>query len=314
MSTLNLAFAGTPEFAVPALNALAQSGHRLAGVFTQPDRKAGRGQALRASPVKVRALELGLTVHQPQDFRERESQALLADLRLDALIVVAYGLILPLAVLNLPRLGCFNIHASLLPRWRGAAPIHRAILAGDAVTGITIMRLEPGLDTGPMLSQTRLDIAADDTSASLHDKLAPLGASLLCETLAALAAGTARETPQPEAGVTYAAKIGKCEAEINWAEPAAAIERRVRAFNPWPVAQTIWKAQQLRIWQAGRTAASDASGDPGRVLRQSEAGIDVACGTDALRITTLQLPGRSRCSAAEFLKSQSLLGQKLGAA
>ena len=314
MSTLNLAFAGTPEFAVPALNALAQSGHRLAGVFTQPDRKAGRGQGLKASPVKVRALELGLTVHQPQDFRGSESQALLADLGVDALIVVAYGLILPQAVLNLPRLGCFNIHASLLPRWRGAAPIHRAILAGDAVTGITIMRLEPGLDTGPMLGQTRLDIAADDTSASLHDKLAPLGAALLCETLAALAAGTARETLQPEAGVTYAAKIGKAEAEIDWAEPAAAIERRVRAFNPWPVAQTRWKAQQLRIWQAGRTDDADATAEPGRVLRQSEAGIDVACGAEALRITTLQLPGRTRCSAAEFIKSQSLLGQKLGTA
>ena len=312
MSTLNLAFAGTPEFAVPALNALAQSGHRLAGVFTQPDRKGGRGQGLKASPVKGRALELGLTVHQPENFRAIESQALLETLGVDALIVVAYGLILPLAVLNLPRLGCFNIHASLLPRWRGAAPIHRAILAGDDFTGITIMRLEPGLDTGPMLSQTRIAIAPGDTSGSLHDKLAPLGAALLCETLAALAAGMARETPQPEAGVTYAAKIGKAEAEITWAEPAVAIERRVRAFNPWPVAQTTWKGQQLRIWQAART--DGVRSEPGQVLRQSDAGIDVACGMDALRITTLQLPGRTRCSATEFLKSQSLLGQKLGAA
>ncbi len=313
MSTLNLAFAGTPEFAVPALNALAQSGHRLAGVFTQPDRKAGRGQGLKASPVKVRALQLSLPVYQPESFRGAEAQSLLAVLAVDALIVVAYGLILPPAVLDMPRLGCFNIHASLLPRWRGAAPIHRAILAGDERTGITIMRLESGLDTGPMLAVEAIPIQRDDTGASLHDRLASLGAQLMCSTLAAIAAGTARATPQPDTGVTYAAKVEKAEAEIQWREAAAAIERRVRAFNPWPVAQTTLNAQQLRIWQAEAVGDADPAAQPGRVLRQGDAGIEVACGSGALRITSLQLPGRNRCSAAEFLKSHSLLGQTLGA-
>ena len=314
MSTLNLAFAGTPEFALPALNALAQAGHRIAGVFTQPDRKAGRGRTLTASPVKQRALQLGLTVFQPASLREPEAQRLLSGLHLDALIVVAYGLILPQAVLQMPRLGCFNIHASLLPRWRGAAPIHRAILAGDARSGITIIRLEAGLDTGPMLAVASIPIEVNESCATLRDKLAPLGAHLMCRTLDTIADGTAVETPQPLDSVTYAAKVDKAEAEIPWSDPASAIERRVRAFNPWPVAQTQWAGAQLRIWQSelARDAGDDA--EPGRVLAQSDAGIEVACGRGALRVTALQLPGRSRCSAAEFLKSQSLLGQKLGAA
>ena len=318
MTTLNLAFAGTPEFAVPALDAIASSGHRIAGVFTQPDRKAGRGQAVKASAVKSRALQLGLTVLQPQTFRSAEAEALLAALHVDAMIVVAYGLILPSSVLAIPRLGCFNIHASLLPRWRGAAPIQRAILSGDAASGVTIMRLEPGLDTGPSLARALVPIDPSDTSASLQHKLAPLGARMMCDTLDALARGPVTETAQPAEGVTYASKIEKAEAEIDWAQSAVAIDRRVRAFNPWPVAQTRYQGAQLRIWAAGVPGAGlPAAGVPsapaGSVIAQSDAGIDVACGEGVLRLTRLQSPGRSQCSAADFLRSQSLLNARLGA-
>ncbi len=231
---MRLGFAGTPNFSVPALEALAGSGHDLRAVFTKPDRPAGRGRQVQMSAVKQRALELGLTVFEPATFKSPETLETLRALDLDALVVVAYGHILPPAALEAPRLGCFNIHASLLPRWRGAAPIQRALLSGDAVTGVTIMRMESGLDTGPMLAVRAIDIGAGDTGGSLHDRLAVLGAELLRETLDALARGPVPETPQPEVGVTYAQKISKAEAEIDWRVDAEEALRKVRAFNPDP--------------------------------------------------------------------------------
>jgi methionyl-tRNA formyltransferase len=309
---LRLGFAGTPEFAVPALDALARSTHELAAVFTKEDRAAGRGQKVKRSPVKERALALGLKVHQPATFKDPAAQASLRRLELDALVVVAYGLILPHAALDAPRLGCLNIHASLLPRWRGAAPIQRALLAGDPTTGVSIMRMEDKLDTGPVLAARAIEIGADDTAGTLHDRLAALGAGLIEETLDALAAGAAREVPQPAAGVTYAEKISKSEALLDWGEDAAGLARRVRAFNPAPVAETRFGETQLRIWQAavapGLSADRESGSRPGTVLAASDAGIDVACGRGALRITGLQLAGRKRLSAAEFLRAQPLAG------
>jgi methionyl-tRNA formyltransferase len=253
---LRLGFAGTPTFSVPALEALAGSEHAVQAVFTKPDRPTGRGRHFSPSPVKRRAVELGLAVLEPLSFKSPETLDTLRALDLDALVVVAYGLILPPAALAAPRLGCFNIHASLLPRWRGAAPIQRALLAGDAITGVTIMRMEAGLDTGPLLAVRSIDIEDGDTGGSLHDRLAVLGAALLGETLDALARGPVPETPQPEAGVTYAQKISKAEAEIDWREDAAQVLRKVRAFNPAPVAQTRWGSRPVRIWEAELAAAT----------------------------------------------------------
>jgi methionyl-tRNA formyltransferase len=247
---LRLGFAGTPEFAVPALDALARSRHRVEAVFTQPDRPAGRGQVMHLSAVKRRAGELGLTVHQPQSFKTPDAEATLRGLDLDALVVVAYGLILPIGALAAPKLGCFNIHASLLPRWRGAAPIQRALLAGDATTGISIMRMEAGLDTGPMLATRELAIAPQDTGGSLHDRLAHLGGDLIVDTLDAVANGSTHEEQQPSMGITYADKINKAEALIDWGGDARSILRRVRAFNPWPIAETKLDGVQVRVWEA----------------------------------------------------------------
>ncbi len=305
---MRLGFAGTPEFAVPALDALLQSRHGVQAVFTQPDRPAGRGRALHASAVKRRAVERGLPVHQPATFKSPAALAALRDLGLDALVVVAYGLILPRAALSAPRLGCFNIHASLLPRWRGAAPIHRALLAGDADTGVTIMRMEPALDTGPVLAVRRVAIAERDTAGSLHDRLAQVGALLLVDTLDAVAAGTAVEHPQPAEGVSYAEKIGKAEASIDWHATAPSVLRRVRAFNPWPVAETRLHGAQLRIWEAELTPDPIGAADPGAVLTASGEGIDVACGQGALRVLRLQLAGRKPLPAGEFIKAQPLAG------
>ncbi len=268
------------------------------------------------SAVKQRALELGIPVHQPASFKSAEAQDLLRGLEVDAFVVVAYGLILPAAALSAPRLGCFNIHASLLPRWRGAAPIQRAILAGDRRTGVTIMRMEAGLDTGPMLASVAVDIDAHDTSTSLHDRLAPLGAALVCEVLEALARGEARETPQPSEGVTYAAKIDKAEALIDWREDAAAIARKVHAFDPWPIAETRLHGTQLRIWDA-EVAAPSGTGvhaAPGSVLAAGSAGIDVSCGRGVLRIQRLQLPGRKPLTARQFANAQPLVGVSLTSA
>jgi methionyl-tRNA formyltransferase len=309
---LKLGFAGTPDFAVPALRRLAGS-HQICAVFTQPDRPAGRGRAMHLSAVKRCALELGLPVHQPPTFKSPEVQALLGSLRLDALVVVAFGLILPAAVLTVPRLGCINIHASLLPRWRGAAPIQRALLAGDLTTGITIMRLAEGLDTGPMLASRSIDIGTRDTAKTLHDGLAALGAELIAETLEALAAGRSRELVQPAEGVTYAEKISKGEALIHWRQDSPSIWRQIRAFNPRPVAETRLRGQQLRIWEAElldsrRRSAVVLQGAPGMVFAASSDGIDVACGQGALRVTRLQLAGRKPLPAREFLMARELVG------
>jgi methionyl-tRNA formyltransferase len=307
---LRLGFAGTPEFAVPALDALRASRHSIEAVFTQPDRPAGRGQVLQAGAVKRRALELGLAVQQPQSFKSAEAQSMLRALRLDALVVVAYGQILPAGVLSLPVLGCFNIHASLLPRWRGAAPIQRALLAGDSITGVTIMRMEAGLDTGATLASRTIEIAPRETAGSLHDRLAALGAALICEALDAVAVGDALGKPQPDQGVTYAEKINKAEALIDWTEPAGAIDRRVRAFNPWPIAETRLNGVQLRIWEAELLGSEGMAPPPGTVLATSAAGIDVACGRGALRLTRLQLAGRKPLAAAEFIHAQPLAGAR----
>jgi methionyl-tRNA formyltransferase len=310
-SSLKLGSAGTPDFAVAALERLA-SRFAIRAVFTQPDRPSGRGQLLHLSPVKRRALELGLDVHQPASFKSPEAIELLRRAQVDALVVVAYGQILPAAVLAVPPLGCFNIHGSLLPRWRGAAPIQRALLAGDRVTGVTIMRMEAGLDTGPMLAWRDTEIDAQDTAQTLHDRLANLGAELIDETLEALCAGRIVETPQPASGVTYANKIQKSEALIRWPESAAQISRQINAFNPWPIAETRFNGEQLRIWDAEPfdvLVANTESNTPGSVLAANSQGIDVACGAGTLRIHRLQLAGRKILTAQEFAQ-----GQRLGAA
>jgi methionyl-tRNA formyltransferase len=317
-SLLKLGFAGTPDFAVPALERLAAE-HRICAVFTQPDRPSGRGRQLNFSPVKRRAIELGLTIHQPATFKSPEARELLRAAQLDALIVVAYGLILPSSVLQLPRFGCINIHASLLPRWRGAAPIQRALLAGDDVTGVTIMRMEAGLDTGPKLAARSVGIGARDTAKTLHDRLATLGAELIAETLRALQRGPVSEVAQPGEGVTYAEKISKAEALIHWQDSAVQIARKVRAFNPWPIAETRCNGEQLRIWDAEPLDASAGIGGmaPGTVLglgdRAAEENIDVVCGNGVLRVLRLQLAGRKPQAAHDFLRGQRLGGARFGA-
>jgi methionyl-tRNA formyltransferase len=324
---LRLGFAGTPPFAVAALDALLRSRHHVAVVLTQPDRPAGRGQALARSAVKQRSLDAGLVVHQPPNLRTADALDLLRGFDLDALVVVAYGCILPAQALALPRLGCFNIHASLLPRWRGAAPIQRAVQAGDAQTGVTIMRMDPGLDTGPILTTRAVGIGPRDTSGMVHDRLAEVGGELMVESLDALAAGTAVEQLQPADGATYADKIQKSEALIDWREPAVSIDRQVRAFNPWPIAETRLNGAQLRIFEAeilraatpGGVAAAGAAAiagvgglaAPGRVLAANDAGIDVACGEGVLRILAVQLAGRKRLPAGEFIRGQRSAGQRL---
>jgi methionyl-tRNA formyltransferase len=318
LPSLRLGFAGTPEFAVPALDALRQA-YQVCAVFTQPDRPAGRGRALRESPVKTLAVAHGIRLHQPASFKSPEALEILRGLALDALVVVAYGLLLPRAALACPKLGCINIHASLLPRWRGAAPIQRAILAGDPHTGVTIMRMDEGLDTGPLLAARAIDIRAGDTAGSLHDRLAWAGADLIVETLAALNARRIREEPQPSAGASYAAKITKAEALIDWRADAQQIWRRVRAFNPWPIAETRLDGAQLRIWDAelrdSDLRAGAAPGiEPGTVLAAADDGIDVACGTGVLRILRLQLTGRKPLSAREFIQGQRLDHARFAAA
>ena len=304
VSPLRVAFAGTPQFAVPALQALRASRHTIVGVLTQPDRPKGRGRQLTAGPVKAYALSAGLPVFQPATLRTPAAVAALAVLAADVMVVVAYGQILPPEVLSLPRLGCINIHASLLPRWRGAAPIQRAILAGDAVTGVTLMQMDEHLDTGAILAVHRVPIGARDTSASLHATLAAHGAQLLLEVLEELSAGTAHAHPQPRMGVTYAAKISKAESRIDWNAPAMLISAQVRAFNPWPVAETSLRGEQLRIHDAyagpGDAALSVAPGTwlglAGEVLR-------VACGAGELHVTQLQRAGRKIVAAREFVNS-----------
>ena len=306
---LRVAFAGTPEFAAVALQALLRAGFEVPLVLTQPDRPAGRGMKLQASPVKQLALQHGIAVSQPMSLRldgkypdeAAAAREALQAARPDLMVVAAYGLILPQWVLDLPRLGCLNIHASLLPRWRGAAPIHRAIEAGDAETGITIMQMDAGLDTGDMLLIERLPIAADDTTATLHDKLAALGGRLIVEALELAACGGFHPERQPEAGVCYAHKIEKAESEIDWTQPAAVIERRLRAFDPFPGGLSQLDGEALKIWKA---CLADGQGRPGEVLAADATGLLVACGEGALRLTELQRAGGKRLPAAAFLQSR----------
>jgi methionyl-tRNA formyltransferase len=308
---MRIVFAGTPEFAVPPLAALRASRHQVVGVLTQPDRPAGRGRKLTTSAVKDFALQQGLPIAQPQTLRSAEGRESLADWQPDVLVVVAYGLILPGEVLSMPRFGCLNIHASLLPRWRGAAPIQRAILAGDEYTGVTLMQMDAGLDTGPMLLQRRVAIGADVDSAALHATLAQVGAEALLETLDGLETGTLAAQPQPSSGVTYAAKIDKAEARIDWQHDAIDIARRVRAFRPWPIAETSQRGEQVRIHEAvviGDAEAGRAAGTvPGTLLGLRADRLLVACGRDCLGIGVLQRAGRRSVTAREFANTAGAL-------
>lgn len=308
---MRIVFAGTPEFALPALQVLLDSRHDLATVYTQPDRPAGRGRRPAASPVKQLALRCHIPVRQPESLKAVSEQDRLGQCRADLVIVVAYGLLLPPAVLSLPRLGCVNLHASLLPRWRGAAPIQRAILAGDTETGVSLMQMEAGLDTGPVLAGARCPIAADDTGSSLHDKLAQLGARLLADNLPALERGSLAAMAQDERYATYAPRIDKSEAGIDWTKAAPDIARQVRAFNSWPVAETCFQGRQLRIWEAV-ALAGETSAAPGTVLVAGRQGIEVACGSGRLRILRLQLPGARPVSAGDFVNAHALEGIAFG--
>lgn len=305
---MRIIFAGTPDFAVPPLEALAASLHSVVGVYTQPDRPAGRGQQPRPAAVKARAQALNLPVFQPATLRDAAAQQQLRELAPDLMVVVAYGLILPQAVLDIPRHGCINIHASLLPRWRGAAPIQRAFLAGDQETGISIMQMEAGLDTGPVLQQIDCPIEAEDTAARLHDRLARLGVDGLLRTLQAVEAGTLRPVPQDETGVTYAAKIEKAEAALDWHQSAMDLSRRVRAFNPWPVAFSLLQGKAVRIWQA-RPQPAEVAAPPGTIVGAGAAGIDVATGRGILRVLELQWPGGKILTAAAAANGRALVGQ-----
>jgi len=296
---MRIIFAGTPEFAAAALAALIKAGHEVALVLTQPDRPAGRGMKLAASPVKQLALQHGLTVLQPSTLKDAGIQAQLAAFNAEVMVVAAYGLLLPPAVLAIPRFGCLNIHASLLPRWRGAAPIQRALLAGDPETGITIMQMDPGLDTGAMLMRLPLPIADDDTTQTLHDKLAVLGASTIVSALRQLDQGLLVAEPQDERGATYAAKLSKAEGLIDWHKSAGELARAVRAFNPFPVAQARFGGETWRVWQA--RAVNQNNSRPGEILQADKDGILVACGAGALRLTEVQKAGGKRLPAASFL-------------
>lgn len=308
---LSLIFAGTPEFSVPALEALVASRHRVLAVYTQPDRPAGRGQQVTMSAVKQCALKHRLPVEQPQTLKDPAAIERLAQWSADLMIVVAYGLLLPKTALDTPRRGCVNIHASLLPRWRGAAPIQRAIQAGDSESGVTIMQMDVGLDTGPMLLERVTPIDARETGATLHDRLATMGAEAVIEAIEAIAAGKATPREQPKEGATYAAKIRKEEALIDWSKAAVEIDRLVRAFNPWPIAETRWNGQQLRVWEAS-PIDSKTSAAPGTVVTTSGDGIDVATGDGMLRLARVQAAGRKAMPAADFLRAHRPEGAVLG--
>lgn len=312
MTSLRIAFAGTPTFALPALRALLASRHRVVGVLTQPDRPAGRGRELRASPVKLLALDAGLPVGQPSTLKTPEGRAILHEWSPDLLVVVAYGLILPQAVLDRPRLGCLNIHGSLLPRWRGAAPIQRAILAGDTETGVSIMQMDAGLDTGPVLLERRHPIGTHDTAGDLHDALSELGAAALMEAIDAIDKGTVVMRAQPSEGVTYAAKLEKSEAMIDWTRPAAAVDLQVRAFNPWPIAETRFAGESLRILRASVAQPAGAEGAPGTLLGLAEDGLRVACGEGVLAVREMQRAGKRPVSARDFANAVRLDGIRLG--
>jgi methionyl-tRNA formyltransferase len=303
---MNLVFAGTPEFGVPALKALLDAGHTILAVYTQPDRPAGRGRKVGMSAVKEFALERGLRVHQPVTLKSDNEAETLRALKPDALIVIAYGLILPKSVLTIPKYGCINVHASLLPRWRGAAPIQRAIEAGDDITGVTIMQMDAGLDTGAMLALAATPIHAHDTAASLHDRLAEIGAPLLVSTLARLVRGEITPQMQDPAQATYASKLKKDEARIDWNADAGLIARRIRAFNPWPVAHTTIEGQTLRLWHASMLDADAATRAPGTLLGADARGVQVQCGHGVVCLTQLQSEGGKVLDAQAFLNGRPL--------
>lgn len=297
---------------MPALEALIGSRHRVVAVYTQPDRPAGRGQQVTMSAVKQCALRHQLPIEQPLTLKDAAAVERLAQWSADLMIVVAYGLLLPKTVLDTPRLGCVNIHASLLPRWRGAAPIQRAIQAADEQTGVTIMQMDVGLDTGPMLLERVTPIDARETAATLHDRLSKLGAEAIVEAIDTIAAGKAHPRVQPQEGATYASKIRKEEALIDWTKPAVEIDRLVRAFNPWPITETRWNGQQLRVWDA-LPLATQTSAAPGTVISTGAAGIDVATGNGVLQLTRVQAAGRKAMPAADFLKANRPEGAVFGA-
>jgi methionyl-tRNA formyltransferase len=300
---LKIVFAGTPEFAVPCLRACANLGDVVAA-YTQPDRPAGRGRGLQPSPVKLEAVLRGIPVHQPENFRSAASKAELRALQPDLMVVVAYGLLLPQSVLDIPEHGCWNVHASLLPRWRGAAPIQRAIEAGDTRTGVCLMQMEKGLDTGPVLLAQAIDIGPSETGGQLHDRLSELGARVLGDALGLLRA-TIQLPPHPQAedGVTYARKLDKAEARLDWSQPARVLANKVRAFNPWPMAEAMLAGERLRIH--GAVALDEAHGAaPGQVLRSGRDGIDIACGDGVLRIRVLQRDGGKAITAADYMNAR----------
>ncbi len=304
---LRLVFAGTPDFAVPCLAACRAAGADVVAVYTQPDRPAGRGRQLAASPVKQAALAAGIPVEQPENFKSGEARERLAAYAPELMVVVAYGLLLPQAVLDIPRFGCWNVHASLLPRWRGAAPIQRALLAGDAETGVCLMRMEKGLDTGPVIARRTTPIRPDDTGGRLHDRLAALGAELLADYVPVLAATRQAPPvePQSASGVTYAHKLDKAEALLDWQRSAIKLERQVRAFDPWPVAEAVLAGERLRVWAARALPEAMASGHtPGSLVAATREGLDVATGHGLLRIAELQRAGGRRIRALDYLNAR----------
>ncbi len=300
---MRIVFAGTPAFAVPSLRA-AHAHHEVVAVYTQPDRPAGRGRGLTPSPVKLEAIQRGIPVLQPLSLKKKSTQDALRELQPDVMIVVAYGLILPQAVLDIPQYGCWNVHASLLPRWRGAAPIQRAIEAGDEETGVCLMQMEAGLDTGPVLLAQSLGIGPDETGGQLHDRLSDLGAQVLRDALGLLRAGVRLPPhPQPDEGVAYAHKLDKAEAKLDWTQPAAVLARKVRAFNPWPITEAQLAGERLRIHGAVAVdQAHDAA--PGTLLGASRQGLDVACGQGVLRLRVVQREGGKAITAADYLNAR----------
>ncbi len=308
---MKIIFAGTPDFAVPALQMLIDSEHQICAVYTQPDRPSGRGKKLTAGAVKQLAVDAGLAVFQPETFKDPQQIQQLRSFDADLLVVIAYGMILPQEVLDITKLGSINIHGSLLPRWRGAAPIQRAIMAGDKETGITIMKMVRKLDAGDMLHKEKCEIGDQETASQLHDKMAELGAIGLAKTLPLIESGTVIAEPQDESLVTYAEKLHKSEAQIDWTRPAEELARKVRGLNAWPVAQTVLNGQVLRIWQA-QVLDSDVQMTPGEVLTKKEKVFDVATGKGVLRLLEIQLPGGKRMNAQSFLNAHDIAGRQLG--